>query len=166
MKIRGLIFSILLVGSCFHGFSQVKFNRAYDRDSSWEGASAVVQTIDGGYFIAGEALDGKDGIYVVKTDANGDTLWTKLLGTTLDSAVTLSSIGSCICLVDGGFVIAGTANTNKKYDAFLLKLNKYGNVQWLHYYGGIDNDYGDGVIASSDGGFMLLASGYSFSNGD
>ena len=44
---------------------------------------AVSQTTDGGYILAGSAYDSGFGVwnnYLIKTDAIGDTIWTKTIG--------------------------------------------------------------------------------------
>ncbi|TKJ37229.1 hypothetical protein CEE37_14040 [candidate division LCP-89 bacterium B3_LCP] len=50
--------------------------------SSYDSGKSVKQTLDGGYIVVGETHPGPQDydVYVIKTDASGDTLWTKTFG--------------------------------------------------------------------------------------
>jgi hypothetical protein len=58
---------------------------------------------------------------------------------------------------DGGMVVTGSTNSSGHggYDVFLTKLNSSGVVEWDSTYGGIGDDYGYSVIATSDGGYAI-----------
>ncbi len=107
-------------------------------------AEAVVQAADSGYVIAGFTNSYGDGgdIYLVKTDASGDTLWTRVHGGTLwDTARDIQRTD------DGGYIIAGYFD-----GASLIKTDANGNVLWT-------GDYGTGtpnaVWQTTDGGYIL-----------
>lgn len=66
---------------------------------------------------------------------------------------------------DGGFAVVGTTTskdgsisdkTNTSYDFWLTKFNKNSEIEWTKTYGGSDEDRGQDVIQTSDGGFALL----------
>lgn len=72
---------------------------------------------------------------------------------------------------DGGFIALGysqsidgdiTDNTNQVNMYWLVKTDSSGNIQWSKTYGGTNDDRGEEVIQTSDGGYAL--SGYSRSN--
>lgn len=76
-----------------------------------------------------------------------------------------------LALDGGGFVIVGNTkstdghfeNKNRQgNDIFLTRLNSEGQILWTNTYGGSDDDIGNDVIESSDGGFFII--GYSKSN--
>jgi hypothetical protein len=75
------------------------------------------------------------------------------------------SIRSIVPAFDGGYLMAGmTSSYGAGYiDAYLLKVDKYGNKQWENSFGGKGDDriYD---IKKTDGGYVLA--GYSSSSGD
>jgi len=89
----------------------------------------VRQTSDGGYVMAGFSESFGSGgydIYVIKTDATGDTAWTRTYGGSDDEyGYSVEETG------DGGYVIAGyTASFGAGgYDVYLIKTDAEGLVQ-------------------------------------
>jgi hypothetical protein len=76
----------------------VKFAKTYGR-TYWNWAYSVQQTSDGGYIVAGEI--GGD-VLLIKTDANGNIIWTKTYGGTgWDEASSIQQTS------DGGYIVAG-----------------------------------------------------------
>ncbi len=81
------------------------------------------QCSDGGFVMTGEAyrnagMDPTD-VYVVRTNANGDTLWTKTVGGDLDDR------SYCVKQTsDGGFIIVGRTQSfgAGEYDMYVVKL--------------------------------------------
>ena len=73
--------------------------------------------------------------------------------------------------LDGGIAVFGftqsidgdvTGKSSTDSDYWLLKLDANGNKQWDQVYGGSDDDRGQKIIATSDGGFAVI--GFSRSN--
>nr|WP_255678998.1 hypothetical protein [Methanosarcina sp. DH1] len=69
---------------------------------------------------------------------------------------------------DGGYIVAGTTasygkDTEGYPDAWLIKVDKSGNMQWNKTYGGTYFDEGYFTRQTSDGGYVL--SGYTFPSG-
>jgi hypothetical protein len=64
---------------------------------------------------------------------------------------------------DGGMILIGTDMSNdgditwnyNSVDAFVVKLNASGNVDWKRVYGGTGYDGGSTIIPTNDGGFIL-----------
>jgi len=91
---------------------------------------AVMQTLDGGYIIVGETASfgaGMADVYIVKTDAAGDTLWTRTYGGAGDD--------KCYSIDHawgGGYVFGGHSQSPNPYqhDFFLLRTDTLGNSVW------------------------------------
>ena len=103
------------------------WTRTYGGTSEDVGTS-VQQTLDGGYIVAGYTLTfgaGGYDAYLIKTDASGDTMWTRTYGGTGDDqgySVQQTS--------DGGYIIAGRTYSfgAGNSDVYLIKTDSLGNV--------------------------------------
>jgi hypothetical protein len=132
--------------------------------TSWDEASSVQQTSDGGYIVAGITLSfgaGSWDIFLIKTDANGNIIWAKTYGGTgndLASSVQQTS--------DGGYIVAGyTDSFGVSGDIFLIKTDAYGNIIWAKTYGGTDYDGASSIQQTSDGGYIVAGTTLSFGEG-
>ena len=74
---------------------------------------------------------------------------------------------------DGGYAVLGftqsmdgdiTDKLNESFDFWVLKFNAENEIQWNKTYGGTEDDKGQDIIQTSDGGYAILGS--SFSNNE
>jgi len=120
-----------------------------------EHGHSVVQTADSGYAICGTTYSfgaGDADIWLIRTNANGDTLWTRTFGG--DTA----DLGhSVFATSDGGFVLCGqTASFGAgNYDAWLIRTDSAGDTLWTRTFGGTNDDRGYSVQQTADGGFII-----------
>lgn len=126
---------------------------------------SVQQTIDGGYIISG--CTGSYGVgnydfYLIKTDANGNLLWTKTFG-----EINGDVAGAIQQTSDGGYIMSGSSsNINTGFsDVCLIKTDSSGNMLWLKTFGGSDADFGFSVQQTMDGGYIVTGSTSSFGVG-
>ncbi|HXD91907.1 MAG TPA: T9SS type A sorting domain-containing protein [Bacteroidia bacterium] len=125
----------------------------------------ILQTADGGYLAAGKTNSfGQGGldIYLVKTDANGNLMWSKTYGTaTLDEI----AFGHCLQPTsDGGYILTGTGGggsggtgSQSAQGIFLLKIDALGNMKWSKYYAGQE---AHGVKQTPDKGYIFSGDAY------
>ena len=103
---------------------------------NYDSGNTVQQTSDGGYIIVGMTVpfnENNPDIFLIKTDAGGDTLWTKTFGDTL------IDIGNFVQQTsDGGYIIAGYIGVRIyvktggfETDVYLIKTDGNGN-QLVH----------------------------------
>ncbi|MCH7761676.1 T9SS type A sorting domain-containing protein [candidate division TA06 bacterium] len=139
------------------------WTKSYGGSASDYGYS-VQQTTDGGYIIAGYTLsfgEGLSDVYLIKTDSNGDTLWTKTYGGPL------SDYGYSVQqMADSGYVVAGyTQSFGTNGDVYLIRTDANGGLIWAKSFGGTSDDRGWSVQQTVDGGFIIAGYTESFGAG-
>ncbi len=116
-------------------------------------SDSVKFTNDGGYIIAGKSNPPGGGLnaWLIKTDAIGNNLW----NITFDET-DFSEIFSVQQTSDGGYIAAGhKAPKNSDFDAWLVKLDKHGNLQWDKTYDRIKYGGAKSVQQTADGGYIF-----------
>ena len=116
---------------------------------------ATEQLSDGGYIMCGRTISfGVGGFdnYLIRLNANGDTLWTKTYGNTgYDEAQSIKQTS------DGGFIMVGqTATVDYAGDVYLVKTDANGVLVWSTAFGTATKfDFGYSVRQTSDGGYII-----------
>ena len=142
----------------------VQWQKTYG-GSSDDYAYSIQQTSDGGYIVAGYTESfgaGYADVWVLKLDANGNVQWQKTYGGSgWDEAYSIQRT------LDGGYIVAGWTDSFGAggTDAWVLKLDANGNVQWQKTYGGSRDDYANSIQQTSDGGYIVAGWTYSFGAG-
>ncbi len=134
--------------------------------SAYDVARSVIQTQDGGFLLAGYTTStgsgGKD-VMLVKTDANGDSLWAKVYGgTNDDEAYAVAQT------LDNGYIVAGYTKSSGVggEDVLLLKLNSSGDSVWAKTLGGMSDDCANDLKVTYDNGYVIAGYTASFGAGN
>jgi hypothetical protein len=122
-------------------------------------ANTVQQTSDGGYIIGGLLSANISFFYypwLIRTDAGGDTLWTRNYGSTS----TVGWVNSVQETSDAGFIFTGVVNSQITFsqDIWLVRTDTDGDTLWTKTFGGTGTDLGNSVRLTSDGGFIIAGS--------
>ena len=136
--------------------------------SSYDVATSIQDTSDGGYLVVGHTKSfGAGGwdVYILKLDSQRSLEWQKTLGGAYDDRA------YCVKKTnDGGFIIVGNTcsfgDTNG--DIYAIKLSASGNVEWEKTFGGGYYDDAYSVEQNSDGTYIICGKTKSFgdTNGD
>jgi len=126
-------------------------------DSGCDYGHSVKQTIEGGYVIVGSRWDTTGGYedlaYLIKTNSDGDTLWTRTFFDAGAQSVQQTN--------DDGYIFTGQLGG----DLYLIKTDSIGSTLWVKIYGGNDIDQGMDVRQTFDNGYIVVGSTHSFGAG-
>jgi hypothetical protein len=143
----------------------VLWKKAFGGSSS-DFAHCVRQTMEGGYIISGQTTSfgaGGQDLYLIKTNNNGDTLWTKTYGGSggeYDGHYINQT-------VDGGYIFPAYTGSFGfgGGDAYIVKTDMNGNILWTKSFGGTNSDYVMSAQSTTDGGYVMCGSTRSFGSG-
>ncbi len=116
----------------------------------------ILQTSDGGYILLGNTKSygaGKYDIWLIKIDSEGIEQWSRLFGGRKDDFCE-----TILQTSDGGYIILGNTKSfgNGKSDVWLIKLDCDGEELWNSALGSEENMWGEGIIQTSDNGFIIV----------
>ncbi|MBK9191928.1 MAG: hypothetical protein IPM77_10670 [Crocinitomicaceae bacterium] len=101
--------------------------------SDWDQAYDLIETPDSGFVLVGYTYSfsgSKDG-YIVRTNKDGDTLWTKLIGGTGEDFLNAIMLDGDSIVVCGGTGSFGTGGI----DGIISKMDLDGSIGWTKYAG-------------------------------
>jgi hypothetical protein len=154
----------IFIFHCFLSFGQITFHKTIGGTQD-EVANSVQQTADGGFILLGFTKSfgaGDNDIYLIKTNANGDTLWTKVFGgPNTDQGKEVQQTA------DGGYIIAGLTNSfgAGDVDAYIIRTDSSGDTLWTKTFGGPVMDFGYSVKELTTGEFIIAGESVSFGAG-
>jgi hypothetical protein len=140
--------------SCLNGISL--FQKLYG-GSKDEGGEWLASSSDSGYVMVGQTNSFGNGAYdglVVKVNRKGNTVWSRAVGGSGNDYLYGVKRTS-----DNGFIAVGQTKSygNPAGDAWLVKLDAGGTVQWSKKYGdgNANGEVAFDVIQLSDGGYAF-----------
>lgn len=123
-----------------------------------EGGTKIYQTVDGGYIIGGNTSDTGIDYMVFKINSSGTIQWFKTFG-----SIGLDWLKDIQPTADGGYIVAGDTDSTTGFlvgnhgltDAWIIKLNALGAIEWRKMYGGTGYDQVGSVQQTTDGGYII-----------
>ena len=168
---KNYIYKLLLTGLSLillnlKVIAQIVWEKSYG-GSLYENANSIIQTKDGGYVVFGQdsscngdivrACGGKYDLWVLKLSATGAIQWQKSFGGSGDEEGY-----QIIQTKDKGYAMAAiTFSPNLPgykgggSDAWVLKLDSTGTVQWTKCFGGSGLDEATSIAQTKDGGYIV-----------
>ena len=129
------------------------FSQGWEKKLAPGTGNSVQQTTDGGFIITGETtytINSRD-IYLIKTDENGDTLWTRTFG-----GQEPNYGNSVQQTFDGGYIVVGGKDfLSNNADLYVIKTDNTGDILWSQFYGGSYGDMGNSIKQTSDSGYII-----------
>jgi len=152
-----------------------QWSRTYGRNP-WDEAYSVQQTTDGGYIISGYTSTSQAPLwadfYLVKTNSNGDTIWTRTYG-----GIGGQGAYSVQQTSDSGYIMAGyngrgAGGGEENGEPYIVKTDSHGDTIWTRicsspWYGEVAYS----VRQTADGGYIVATAHWGrllkiYSNGD
>jgi uncharacterized repeat protein (TIGR01451 family) len=130
-----------------------------------DAAYSVTATTDGNFVIVGETnVDHSpvtipsQNIWAIKIDANGALIWQKTFGGYR------KDVGRFVTgTPDGGCILTATTESTElngfhgEEDIYVVKLDRFGNMEWDRCYGGPGFDAAQTIRNTQDGGYIFTA---------
>ncbi len=148
---------------------EILWDKTYGGDQSEQGLS-IIKTSDGNLLLTGVTYSAGTGgadAYLIKIDSEGNEIWSKTYGSSLDEMVSVCE------MADGGFMLwgnrvdpadiiaspgaAGYGGYAGRSNIYLARIDAAGNELWSHAFGNENNLLASGGVATTDGKFMVLA---------
>ncbi len=123
--------------------------------TDWERAHDLIQLPDSGFVLVGETYSygsGNMDVYMVRTDKNGDTLWTKTYGGTDDDYANAVLLDGDSLVIVGGTTSFGAGMT----DGLILKYHINGTFGWAKVAGREREDYFTSIVKRPSTGDYII----------
>lgn len=157
MKHYVLVMMAVCIAFSSANAQQLAFKKLYSTNGPSNQGSAIIEQSNGDLIVCGirsvpAGTQYIANIYLFRVNAQGDTLWTKEIGTSTDRELAYNMMQ----LPDGDLVITGSINLppNGDPDALIVCTDNTGNVLWQKTYGGPQNDLATDAVF--DGNHIIV----------
>ena len=121
---------------------------------------------NGDYLVAGSTSSygsgGSDG-WLLRLDPTGNEIWSQTFGGSADDGFAAVEADP-----SGGYILTGATRSegSGEADLWLVRTDEHGVVLWSRAYGGAEDDDGNDVKPTSDGGYIITGGTQSFGEGN
>jgi hypothetical protein len=151
------------------GFGNTQWYEEKGYDFYLQSGASIQQTLDGGYIFTGmtnrfdqTAMNEYGDIWLVKLGQDGGTIWYPHYGVegVLEQGTSVRQTK------DGGYIVAGETGPLSNIDILLYRFDSSSRLLWgIKNLGGPQSDWGAVVRQTSDRGYIISASTYSYGAG-
>lgn len=126
--------------------------------------TAIATLPGGGFILAGNTESkgaGRNDGWIVRLDAQGGMLWERTYGKeNRDAFWSVTVVPDAGTAYGGGFAVAGQIGSARAgdSDAWVLRLDKKGQVLWENTFGGKKSDSARAILPGPQGGFIVAGS--------
>jgi hypothetical protein len=157
--VRKLYFVIVLTSCLISAHAQSNFGKLVNGSGVESFADMI--SLPNGYLMVGTTSSsgaGQKDLLVVKTNLNGDTIWSKTYGGLGDEEAF-----SIKMTYDNHFVIAGntssfSASANDTSNFYIVKIDSNGAIIWSNAYGTSGIDRAKSIIETTDHNYVIIGS--------
>jgi len=129
----------------------------------WAGGS-IVQTDDGGFAVAGTALqrNGWSDAYLTQLDSSGEVTWTQYYDHYVGDLC-----AKAVKSPYGGFLLVGSVQSegNSERDGLMIRVDRDGNILWTDIIGAAESPQSFSTVLPADDGCYILAGANTVGNG-
>ncbi len=151
LAVFSLMFPDLINGQAW----QIAWNKQFG-NNKMDYFTDVVEDINGGFAVLGSTLPAGHKSYefwLLRFNENGDTIWTKTLGTDFDDFPK-----KIIQDADGGYLILGMSKDSDSEKVILIKTNTDGVEKWRKTFEDENFYIGQDIVSDGENGFLLVGS--------
>lgn len=130
-------------------------------DHGW----SIQQTPDSGFILCGIISIGSlnEDISLIKIDVNGNLIWSKSIGGPK------KDLANCIrATKDNNYIVVGATlsfGPEPDENIYLIKINNSGDTLWCKAYSCYIEEWGQSIIQTDDGGFIIVSTIWDFGAG-
>ena len=177
LKLSSLYLFFLLAKFCEAQAPNIQWAKTYG-GTSQDNLESMIKNNSGGFVFIGSSSSndgdilspqGYEDVWVFELDSAGTFQWKKNLGGTYtDHGYSIKQT------LDSGYIVAASSTSNDgdvagnhnnwggyPFDAWIVKIDKDGNLQWQKCYGGSENDFAYDIQLTNDSGYIFCGESYS-----
>jgi hypothetical protein len=130
------IYVLLILFAPFYSWCQESIEKTYGQGSTSEAANDLI-VVGGHVYSLGSAYNPdnqSNDFFLIKTDLDGNEIWNRYYGGTLNQ------FGNAMIALSDGLLLVGQSNVGDHDDGFIIKTDFDGNELWSNTYGDIEDD--------------------------
>ncbi len=116
----------------------------------------IIKSNSGDFYAIGKTdsmTTNKSSLMILKFNTNGDTIWTRVISS--NESIEIKHIEE---ISSGGFIMTGSIRQSNTKQIVLMKMNNYGAINWIKYYGYLNYTQNGYCVKETHHGFVITGS--------